>query len=452
MQRFEVIVIGSGQGGNPFAIESAGRGRKTALFEHGPVGGTCINTGCTPTKTMIASGKVAYLAGRGAEYGVETGPIVIDMVTIRKRKRDIVKEFSGISEEHDLGTKNLTLIRETASFIGPKTLKAGDTEYEADIIVIDTGSLPVIPNLPGLRDTPFYDNASLMELDIVPEHLLILGGGYIGLEFGQLFTRLGSRVTIIERSTRFLSREDQDMADEISKILREDGLEVLLKTEINLARKRDKTIILEGVGEGKQVTLEGSHLLVALGRKPNTGNLNLGRAGIETTEKGWIQVNDRLETSVPGVYAIGDVNGGPQFTHISYDDFRILRANLFEDRKRTTKDRPVPYVVFIDPQFGRVGLTEEMAKQDGFDYRAYKMPMNDVARALETAESRGVIKALVDTKTEKILGVAVLGLEGGEILNMLQIAMMGGMSYKLLRDGIFSHPTLGECLNNLFQD
>ena len=453
--RYDAIVIGSGQGGNPLALALAEAGKRTALLERKHVGGTCINEGCTPTKTMVASGRVAYLARRGADYGVGTGPISIDLKKVRQRKRDIVDRFRNGSQERIEKTPNLELIFGDASFTGAKTINlrgrdGGIRALSADLIFINTGTRASQPKLDGLDRVPSLDNVSIMELESVPEHLLVLGGGYIGLEFGQLFRRFGSHVTIIQSANQLLTREDSDVAEEIAKILRQDGIDVMLNAKAMRVEPAGRKIRLEVGENGKSLTLAGSHLLVATGRVPNSDALNLRTAGIEIDEHGFIKVNERLETSAQGVYALGDVKGGPAFTHISYDDFRILRANLLEGKAATTRGRQVPYCVFIDPQLGRVGLSETDARQQGRKIRVAKLPMTSVARALETDETRGFMKAIVDAESNQILGAAILGLEGGEIMSVVETAMMGNLPYTALRDATYAHPTLSESLNNLF--
>jgi len=453
-QRFDVVIIGSGQAAGPLATAFASAGRSTALLEREHVGGTCINEGCTPTKTMVASGRVAYLARRSMDYGVNCGPISIDMPRVRQRKRDIVDLFRNGSQRR-IQSGAVELIFGAASFSGPESVQVrrdgGEPlEIEADTIVVNVGARPTRPPLDGLADVPSLDSTTIMELDQVPERLLVLGGGYVGLEFGHLFRRLGSQVTIVQRGPQLLGREDPDIADEVANVMREDGIEVLLKTEALRVRRAGDALQLDAKMEDGERTLVGSHLLVAIGRTPNSDTLNLSAAGIEVDRRGFIPVDERLATNVPGVYAVGDVKPGPAFTHISYDDFRILRTNLIDGGSATTTDRLVPYTVYIDPQLGRVGLTEQEARAQGGDVRVAKMPMSRVARALEVDESRGVIKAVVDAQSGQILGCAVLGIEGGEIMSMLEIAMMGGLPYTALRDAIFAHPTLAECLNNLF--
>ena len=452
---YDAVVIGSGQGGTPLSMALAKAGMRTALIERKHVGGTCVNEGCTPTKTMVASGRVAYLARRAADYGVHTGPISIDLERVRQRKRDIVAQFRGGSESRIGKTQNLELIMGEASFSGARSLLVrtkdrGERTISADHIFINAGTRAWRPKLEGLDRARFLDNESIMELSVVPEHLLILGGGYIGLEFGQLFRRFGSRVTIIQSAVQLLTREDPDVAEEVTKILRQDGVEVLLNAKAARVDQSGDKIQLQVEAGRKATSFVGSHLLVATGRTPNSDTLNLSAAGVQTDEHGFIRVNDRLETAAERIYALGDIKGGPAFTHISYDDFRIIRSNLLEGKTASTKDRPVPYCVFIDPQLGRVGITENEARAQKRNIRVAKLPMTSVARALEVDETRGFMKAIVDADTNQILGAAVLGIEGGEVMSVLETAMMGKLPYTALRDATYAHPTLSESLNNLF--
>ena len=404
---------------------------------------------------MIASGRVAYLARRAADFGVKTGPVDISMPKVRERKRNIVNRFRKAGQTRLETTPNLDLIFGEAGFTGPKTVQirfkngAPETLF-ANRVFINTGARASRPRLEGVENVVILDNVSIMELDAVPEHLLVLGGGYIGLEFGQLFRRLGSRVTLVHTRDHLLTREDPDITEELEKILRQDGIEIFLNSRGRSVHQAEKGIQLEIDQLGQAKTLLGSHLLAATGRVPNTGSLNLSAAEIETDERGYIKVNDRLETTADGVYALGDVKGGPAFTHIAYDDFRIIRDNLLEKQTRTTANRPIPYVLFVDPQLGRVGLTETQARQEHTPIRVAKLPMSSVARALEVDEARGLIKVVVHAETQQILGAAVLCIEGGEIMAVLEAAMMGHLPYTTLRDGIFAHPTLAEALNSLF--
>lgn len=454
-QQYDAIIIGSGQAGTPLSTALAEAGMRTPLIERIHVGGTCVNEGCTPTKTMVASGRVAYLARRAADYGVHTGPISIDLQKVRERKRNIVDSFRNGSQGRIEKTANLELIFGEASFSGPKTVNVrlqdgSERSVSAQRIFINAGTRAGRPKLDGLDAVPFLDNISIMELAAVPDRLLILGGGYIGLEFGQLFRRFGSRVTIIQSANQLLTGEDPDVADEVKNILHQDGIEIVLNAKATRVDQSSGEILLQIQSSGNSKTLAGSHLLVATGRVPNSDTLNLRAAGIRTDEHGFIEVNDRLETTAEGIYALGDIKGGPAFTHISYDDFRIIRANLIEKKSASTKGRQVPYCLFIDPQLGRVGLTESEARAQGRKIHVAKLPMTSVARALEVDETRGFMKAIVDADSNQILGAAVLGIEGGEIMSVLETAMMGKLPYTALRDATYAHPTLSESLNNLF--
>jgi pyruvate/2-oxoglutarate dehydrogenase complex dihydrolipoamide dehydrogenase (E3) component len=452
---YQAIVIGSGQAGTPLCVALAEAGLRTALIERAHVGGTCVNEGCTPTKTMVASGRVAYLARRGADYGVHTGDVRIDMERVRRRKRDIVEKFRHGNRARIDKTRNLELIFGEASFTSPTSVvvKLADgsrRSLTADRFFINAGERPSVPAIEGLRDVPFLDSTSIMELDAVPEHLLVLGGGYVGLEFGQMFRRFGSRVTIVQMAAQLLVHEDPDVAREIAAILEQDGIDIRLNAKASRLTRAGSRIRLV-VNSGTESTeLDGSHLLVATGRTPNTDSLNVSAAGIATDERGYIKVSETLQTSREGIFALGDIKGGPAFTHISYDDFRIIRTNVLQNGKATTAGRLLPYTVFIDPQLGRVGLTEADARAQHRNVRVARMRMTSVARALEVDETRGFMKAVVDADTEEILGLAILGIEGGEVASMLQVAMMGKLRYTTLRDAVFAHPTLAESLNNLF--
>ncbi|TCC63447.1 mercuric reductase [Kribbella pittospori] len=454
-EHYDAIVIGTSQGGRFLPIELAKAGRKVALVERDQLGGVCVNTGCTPTKTMVASARLAYQARRGAEYGVRTGQVAVDLAAVRERKRAMV---AGARENYAsrLAQDGLDLIEGEARFTRPRTveiaLKDGGTrQLSAEVIVIDAGTRPkplVVPGADGIR---VLDSTSIMELDEVPEHLIVLGGGYIGLEFGQMFRRFGSEVTICQSAARLMMAEDEDVSDEVATILRDDGITVLTSsTPVRIEPATGGRVRVRVRTEDGEQQFEGSHLLSAIGRVPNTGALTTEAAGIRLDDRGFIGVDEYLETSVPGVYAMGDIKGGPAFTHLSNDDYRILHANLVRHEKASTRDRIVPYAVFIDPQLGRAGITEREARVQGRAVRVAKLPMSAVIRAIETGETRGFMKAVVDADSGQILGCAVIGSEGGEIMTMIQVAMLGKLTYVDLAGAIFTHPLLAEGLNTLF--
>jgi pyruvate/2-oxoglutarate dehydrogenase complex dihydrolipoamide dehydrogenase (E3) component len=456
LENFDALIIGTGQAAKPLAIDLANAGRRVAVVERLHVGGTCVNVGCTPTKTMVASARVAHLARRSGEYGVHGCAVTVALGEIRARKEAVVTSFRDGGRRRLESTPGVELVIGRARFVDAKTvevsIESGATRrLSAPTIFLNVGARPAVPSVSGIESVSFLDSTSVMELDTVPEHLLVLGGGYIGLEFGQMFRRFGSRVTVVQRGAQLLAREDADVASAVADILREDGIDVLLNADaVRVANRGDGNITLVVRTEDGERTLVGSHLLAAAGRTPNTDGLGLESAGVEVNGQGFVVANERLETSAEGIYALGDVKGGPQFTHISYDDYRVVKANVLEGRSVSTRDRLVPYTVFIDPQLGRVGMSEEEARASGRTIRVARMPMAHVARAIEVDETRGFMKAVVDEDSKQLLGCAVLGIEGGEIMSMLEIAMMGRVPYTALRDGVFAHPTLAEALNNLF--
>jgi pyruvate/2-oxoglutarate dehydrogenase complex dihydrolipoamide dehydrogenase (E3) component len=454
-EHYDAIVIGTSQGGRFLPIELAKAGQKVALVERGQLGGVCVNRGCTPTKTMVASARLAYQARRGAEYGVRVGPVSVDLAAVRERKRAMV---AGARENYAsrLPQEGLDLIEGEARFAGPKTLEialtdGGTRQVSAPVIVIDAGTRPRPLAIDGAGDVPVLDSTSIMELDELPEHLVILGGGYIGLEFGQMFRRFGSAVTVVQSAPRLMMIEDEDVSDEVAAILRDDGITILTSSTPTRVEPADggRLRLTVRTEDGEQ-RIEGSHLLSAIGRVPNTEALTPEAADIRLNNLGFIEVDEYLETSVPGVYAMGDIKGGPAFTHLSYDDYRILRANLVGHEKASTRDRIVPYTMFMDPQLGRFGMTERDARVQGRAVRVAKLPMSNVIRALETGETRGFMKAVVDADSGQILGCAVLGSEGGEIMTAIQVAMLGKLTCTAMADAIFTHPLLAEGLNTLF--
>ena len=450
--QYDVLILGSGQAGNPLSSDFVKAGRRVALIERAEVAGTCINYGCTPTKTMVASAQRAWQARHARELGIDVGAVRVNMEQVRARKRKIVEQFRT-SNEKRFASGQPELVRGEASFVTPKEIVValkvgGERRMTADTIVINTGDSPTVPKIAGLAGVPYLDNVSLMELDAVPEHLLILGGGYEAVEFGQMFRRFGSEVTLIERGKHLLGHEDVEISKAVESILREDGLTI--ETGANAAwiegASGRVTVGLEG---GKSIL--GSHLFVAVGRSPNTKELHLDAAGVETDEHGYVKVDEELRTNVPGIYAAGDVNGGPAFTHFSFDDYRILRDNLITGKGgRKTTDRMTVYVVYMDPQLGRVGMTEAEARQSGRRIKVARMPVTSIARATETGESRGLLKAVVDAETEQILGAVILAPEGGELMSMVELAMMGNLRYSALEDAVFAHPAYAESLNTLW--
>ena len=410
---------------------------------------------------MVASAKIAYHARRQAEYGVSSPSgrgVTVDMSVVRKRKRDIVDSFRGGSEGRLEKAENVSVVRGKAKFVDVKEvevqLSAGGTErLKAEWVFLNVGCRPAPLTISGAYTVEVLDSTSVMELDVVPEHLVVIGGGYVGLEFAQMFKRFGSKVTVVQRAGHLMGREDADIADEVRRILEEDGLEVLLNSKaVKIEKLFDGQIKITIRVSEQEREVRCSHILAAAGRVPNTDDLDLERTGVEVGKGGFVKVNEKLETNADGIYALGDVKGGPAFTHISYDDFRILKHNLLSPQATplTTISRLVPYTVFIDPQLGRIGLTETEACQQNVKVRVAKMPMAWVARALEMDESRGVMKVIVEADGDQILGCAILGVEGGEVMSMLQIAMMGRLPWWRLRDGVFAHPLLAEGLNNLF--
>ncbi len=472
-EHFGLVVVGAGQGGIPLARAFARSGRRVALVERVHVGGTCVNDGCSPTKTIIASARAAHVARRAGSYGVhltddgEAVPdasvgVSVDLERVHERKQEIVDSFRS-ANERSLKSAGVEVVRGRARFVGPRTVRVtegedtgagagGERTLSADLVVVNTGLRAAVPDIKGLADVPYLTSTSILELTERPGHLIVMGGGYVGVEFAQAFRRFGSRVTVIQRNEQLLPREDHDIAARVADILREEGMEVLLSAEAMHVRRADDGIHLVWRAQkgGAEHEVVGSHLLVATGRVPNTDDLGLDVAGVDADAHGYVRVNEWLETSVPGVLAMGDVKGGPAFTHISYDDFRILRTNLLDGGSATTAGRLVPYTVYIDPQLGAVGMTEREARSAGRRIRVARLPMSSVARAREVDETRGLMKAVVDADTNQILGATVLGLQGGEIASLFQVAMMGKLPYTALRDAVFSHPTLAESLNNLF--
>ena len=452
MARYDAIVIGSGQAGNPLSQKLADQGWSVALIEKDHLGGTCINTGCTPTKTMVASAQVAHYARSASRWGVQAGDVHVDLAAVVARKEHVVSQWrAGIKKKIE-DRKSLRLYRGQARFLGPQRIRVGDEELESTRIFINTGTRPSIPQLDGLDRIDYLTNASLMELRELPKHLLIIGGGYIGLEFGQMFRRFGCEVTIVNRGTHILPREDTDVTTELQSTLEKEGIRFLLDATPGRVEKQRGEIVLHVQTKGKSEAVRGSHLLVATGRRPNTDDLGLDAAGVQLDAKGFIKVNGKLETNVPGIWALGDVKGGPAFTHISYNDHQIVYANLIEGKTASTDHRLVPYAVFTDPQLGRVGMTEKEARAAGHKLKIGKIPAAWVARAIERDETAGLMKIVVDAATDRILGAAILSSEGGELVQILGFVMLAGAPYTLLKGAIYIHPTLAEGFWTLMEE
>jgi len=456
VERYEILVLGSGAGGKLLAWHMAKAGRRTAVIERRWIGGSCPNINCLPSKNEIWSAKVADLVHHAAKFGMITGATAIDMVQVRQRKRDMVKDL--IALHLDLYRKSgAELIMGTGNFVGPKTIEVtlndgGTRSLAGDRVFINTGTHAVIPPLPGLAAAQPLTNIELLELDRVPEHLVVLGGGYVGLEFAQAYRRFGSRVTMVEHGPQLVTREDPDVADEVRQILSDEGIEIVLAADALRVEGRSGSgvRVLVRTPQGER-TIEGSDLLVAAGRIPNTAGIGLEVAGVALDSRGYVKVNDRLETSAPDVWAIGECAGSPQFTHVSEADFRVIRDNL-SGESRTTRDRLVPYCLFTDPPLARVGLSEGEARRGGIAVRVAKLPMAAVLRTRTLAETRGFMKALVDAKGDRILGFTMIGPEAGEVMAVVQTAMLAGLPYTVLRDAILAHPTMAEGLGSLFSN
>src|SRR5690606_10930750 len=455
MKTFDAIIIGAGQSGMPLARRISKKGLKVALIEEGKIGGTCINDGCSPTKTMVASAKVAHTVGRAADFGVEVKEFKIDQQAIRKRKEDIVNLFRGGAES---GLKKAGVVDifkgrgrfKTDKIIEVTDAEGGSTEIQGEKIFINTGSETIIPDIEGLQDLPYLTSTTIMDLEETPEHLLILGGGYIGLEFGQMFRRFGSKVTILDRNARLVPKEDEDVCEEISNIFHTSRISTIFNaTAYKISGGRGRITIHYKDQSGTPRAVTGSHLLVAAGRAPTSDNMGLEDVGVKLTIKGFVDVNEFFESSVKNVYALGDVAGSPPFTHMAFHDAELVFNNVYGGPPKSNKGRLTPYCIFIDPQLARVGLNEQQANEQGIDYKTGKFWMKHAGRTMETDEKDGFFKVLVDPRTRRILGATVLSKDGGEILAVIQMAMVGGITYDVIRSLPISHPTLAERLNNL---
>ena len=444
--KYDAVIIGSGQAGIPLSYRLADHGWSVALVEKGNLGGTCINTGCTPTKTMVHRAQVAHYARNAARWGVVAHDVSIDLPKIVAQKDALIQGRRESHRQRIADHPKLRLYRGEARFVGPRQLSVAGEMLEGDRIFINAGARPKIPRISGLESVDYLTNETLLDLKTLPKHLIVLGGGYIGLEFGQMFVRFGSQVTVIQSAGQIVPREDPEIAAELQRALEAEKIRFLLNAQTTRVERKDGSIVLTVEGAGDASTVAGSHLLVATGRRPNTDDLCLEKAGVETDKFGFVQVNGRLETSAQGIWALGDVKGGPLFTHISYNDYQIVYANLIEQKDLSTDHRLVPYCVFTDPQLGAVGMTEKEARAKGYKLKVGKAPMAWVARAFERDETAGLMKIVVDATNDQVLGATILGVEGGEVVHTLYTLMLGNLPYTLLKGAVYIHPTLAEGL------
>jgi pyruvate/2-oxoglutarate dehydrogenase complex dihydrolipoamide dehydrogenase (E3) component len=452
-RRFDAIVVGAGQAGPSLAGRLTAAGQTVAMVERKLIGGTCVNTGCIPTKTLVASAEAAHLARRGADYGVATGAVSVDMAKVKARKDAIMlSDRKGVEDWLD-GMKGCTVIRGHARFEDPHTLRVGDEALHAERIFLNVGARALVPDIPGVNDVEFLTNVSILELDTLPEHLVIVGGSYIGLEFAQMYRRFGARVTVVERGPRLASREDEDVSDTVKTILQNEGIDVIVDAADIRVTKRDDGI------EGFDLTpragaapIAGSHLLLAVGRRPNTDDLGLEHAGVDTNARGYITVDDQLKTSVDHIWAMGDCNGKGAFTHTSYNDFEIVAGNLLDDDPRRVSDRIMAYALYIDPPLGRAGMTVEQVRASGRPALVGQRPMTKVGRAVEKGETQGFMKVVVDAETQQILGAAILGVGGDEAIHCILDVMSAKAPYTTLSRTMHIHPTVCELIPTMLQE
>lgn len=455
IEEYDLVILGTGEGAKYLAWTLAAEGKRVASIERRYIGGSCPNIACLPSKNVIHSAKVADLFRRGAEFGIHTDDFTVDMAGVRARKRSMV---SGLVDMHlnNFKKSGAELVLGTGRFVAPRTIEValqdgGTRILRGAEVVIGAGTRATLDPIPGLADAQPLTHIEALELDTLPEHLLILGGGYIGLEFAQAMRRFGSRVTIIERNTRLVHREDADVAEGLQSLFADEGIDIAFNarvTSVSGLSGESVTVIFEQDGEAR--SLEGTHLLVATGRTPNHEGLGLELAGVALTERGYIQVNDRLQTTAPNTWAVGESAGSPQFTHIAFDDFRVIRDNL-AGKDRTTTGRQVPFCLFTDPEFAHIGLSETEAAAQKIPYRLFKLPMVSVLRTRTLSETRGFLKALVATDSDRILGFTAFGVDGGEIMGAIQLAILGNLPYTTIREAVITHPTLLEGLMFLFR-
>ncbi len=447
--KFDAIIIGAGQAGPSLAARFSKEGQRVAIIERKHFGGTCVNTGCIPTKTLVASANVAHMARRAQDFGVDAGAVSVDMRRVKARKDAIVAQSrNGLSQWMEKLAK-VTIYRGHARFTAPKTVDVNGELLSADKIFIDSGGRAAVPKMPGLEGVPFLTNSTMMEVDFLPDHLLIVGGSYVGLEFAQVYRRFGARVTVVEMADRLIGREDPDISEAVREILEDEGIEVRLKAECLAVEKEGDRIAMNldcSVGAPR---VHGSHVLLAVGRRPNTEDLGLDKAGVQVDAKGFITVDEQCRTNVDGIWALGEVNGRGAFTHTSYNDFEIVAANLFDNDLRRISDRITCYGLFIDPPLGRVGMTEQEVRQKGLKALAAKKMMTSVGRARERGETKGFMKVVVDADSRRILGAALLGVNGDEVVHAVLDVMAAGLPYTAISRTMHIHPTVAEYLPTL---
>ena len=447
---YDAIVIGTGQAGPALAVRLAQAGRKTVIIERKLFGGTCVNVGCIPTKTLIASARVAYLARRAADFGIMIeGEVQVDMARVKARKDAVVKQSSESLTAWLKGTPNLSVIEGHGRLESANTVRVNGRLLEAPEIFLNVGARALVPDMPGLADIPFLTNTSMMEIDFIPPHLIIIGGSYIGLEFAQMYRRFGSRVTVLEKGPRLIAREDEEISTAIQAILEVEGIEIRLNTECLRVEKHAEGVAVGLSCEGTSREVTGSHLLLAVGRVPNTADLGLDQVGIETDERGYICVDEQLRTNIAGIWALGDANGRGAFTHTAYNDFEIVAANLLDHDARRVSDRIPAYALYIDPPLARVGMTEREVKATGRTALLGKMPMSRVGRARERSETLGSMSVLVDAQTKKILGATLLGIEADEAIHAILDVMYADAPYSVIQRATHIHPTVSELIPTL---
>ncbi|MGD0731926.1 MAG: FAD-containing oxidoreductase [Terracidiphilus sp.] len=445
-KQFDAIIIGTGQAGPPLAARFAGAGKTVAIIERHKFGGTCVNTGCTPTKTLVASAYAIHVARRGAEYGFEIGDMRVDIKRVKARKDAASEGSSKAVEERLRGLANCTVIQGQASFQSSNTVVVNDQVLQAGKIYINVGARASVPEMPGIHDVPFLNNSSMMDIDFLPGHLIIVGGSYVGLEFAQIYRRLGSDVTVVEMGPRLIGREDEDISEAVREILEAEGIEVRLNAKCVSLTKRDGGVAVGLTCEDGPPEAVGTHVLLAVGRTPNTSDLGLDRAGVVTDHRGYIVVDDQLQTNVPGIWALGDCNGRGAFTHTSYNDYEIVADNLFNADHRRVSDRIQAYALYIDPPLGRCGMTDADVRKSGRTALAAKYPMSQVGRAYEKGETQGFMKVCVDVETKQILGAAILGVGGDEVVHALLDTMYAKAPYTVVQRAMHIHPTVSEFL------